>query len=353
MEKNFYDILELSENDRKLQGEEFDKILKANYKKLARQWHPDKFSTKSEKEKSEAEDKFKEISEAYNTLSDPQKRQEYDFGNMEGGFDPFSGFNPFDIFGNRQNRTHQQIYKGQNITIEVGISLEEAYNGGEKEIKYTKKTMCGHCNGTGSDDGKTHTCTYCNGTGMISDVQQRGNMRMVSSHPCPHCNGTGRTFSKPCSHCNGEGMENVEIKEKIIIPAGVADGMYHTFKGKGCDLPKGYNGVSGDLTIVFRINKHPYFIVEPQFKNLKCNLDIDVIDLMLGCEREIKCIDGSTVNIKIPELTENNHVFVIKGKGMPVLNTSDYGNLKVVVDAKMPKKLSNKQRELLKKFKNS
>ena len=352
-DKNYYDILGLSDEDRNLDEKEFESKIKKVYKSLARQWHPDRFSTKSETEQKEAEEKFKEIAEAYNTLSDPEKRRQYDF-QMNGGpdFDPFAGFNPWDIFGGG-GRQRQQTYKGQDINIEVVLTLEEAFAGGEKTVSYKKKTMCGHCNGTGSEDGKTHTCPHCNGTGMISDVQQRGNMRMVSSRPCPHCNGSGKTYSKPCSHCNGEGMKDSDYKETVVFPAGVVDGMYHPFSGKGGELPKGYNGIPGDLNVIFRVKQHPKFAVEPQYRNLRYVLDVEVVDLMLGCEKEIECIDGTTVKLKIPELTENNHMFIIKGKGMPVVGEKEHGNLRVVINAKMPKKLNNKQRELLKKVKCS
>ena len=351
-EKSYYDILELSEEDRNLNEKDFNDKLKKKYKSLARQWHPDRFSTKSEEERKNAEEKFKEIAEAYNTLSDPDKRKQYDFQTGGADFDPFgAGFNPWDIFGGGRQR--QQTYQGQDINIEVVLTLEEAFAGGEKTVSYKKKKMCGHCNGTGSEDGKTHTCSHCNGSGMISEVRQQGNMRMVSSRPCPHCNGTGKTYSKPCPHCNGEGMKDDEYKETVTFPAGIVDGMYHTFSGKGGELPKGYNGIPGDLNVIFRVKQHPKFTVESQYINLKCTLDVDVVDLMLGCEKEIECIDGTTVKLKIPELTENNHIFIIKGKGMPVVGEKGHGNLRVVINAKMPKSLNNKQRKLLKDFKNS
>lgn len=353
-EVNYYSILGLSDDDKNLNEKDFNEKLKKSYKNLARKWHPDKFSTKSEAEKKEAEEKFKEISEAYNTLSDPQKRQEYDFkqnGGMGDGFDPFGGFNPWDIFNRAQASQRQQMYKGQNVDVEVEITLEEAYTGGEKEVTYNTKTMCGNCNGTGSADGKTHTCPHCNGTGTISERRQHGNMTMINNRPCQHCNGTGKSFSEPCPHCHGEGMKTVTNKIKITIPAGVINGAYQTLQGKGCELPKGYNGVSGDLNVFFIVLPHKDFIPEPN-GGLRHVLNLNVIDALLGCEKKIKCIDGSEVSVKIHERVNNNHVFVIKGKGMPIFNGNGKGDMRVVVQLEMPNSLSNKQRELLKKIRD-
>lgn len=350
--KNYYDILEISENDRNLSENEFKKILQKNYKNLAKKWHPDRFSTKSEKEKKEAEEKFKEISEAYNTLSDPQKKQQYDFQQNGGAdFDPFEGFNPWDIFGGR-GRSAQQMYKGQDIQIKVEISLEEAYNGGKKEVQYQKQTTCGHCNGTGSSDGKVETCQHCNGSGMVSEIKQQGNMRMVSSHPCPHCKGSGKKISKPCSHCGGNGMTVTTYKETVEIPRGAKTGSYITLSGKGSELPKGYNGVNGDLHIIFIVKEHD--IYEVSDNDIFMDLHVDIVDAMLGCEKTVKCIDGSEVKIKIPELTKHGHTFIIKGKGMPYINLKDtFGNCCAVITIDMPEKLTNKQKELLKEFKNA
>lgn len=355
VEKNFYDILELSNEERKLNGDEFDKVLKNKYKKLARQWHPDKFSTKSEEEKKNAEEKFKEISEAYNTLSDTEKRQQYDFtqnGGFSGGFNPFGGgFDPFDIFGSRRSQ-QQRTYKGKDIQVEVEVSLEEVYYGGKKEFSYQRMTSCGHCNGTGSADGKSSTCPHCNGSGMVSEVKRQGNMQMMSSRPCPHCQGTGKKITNPCPHCHGEGMKLEVIKETVDVPKGVIDGAYSVLQGKGCGLPKGLNGVNGDLHVIFVVEDNDKFNVNGN--NLISSLDIDIFDALLGCERKVICIDGKEVTIKIPELTKEGHNFVIKGKGMPKFNnSSSYGDLIVKIHYKLPNKLSNKQRELLKKVKEA
>lgn len=351
--KDYYEILGLSEEDKQLGEKDFNSKLKKNYRSLAAKWHPDKFSTKSEDEKNEAEEKFKEISEAYNTLSDSEKRKQYDFQqNMGEGFNPFGGFNPWDIFG-RGGQTQRRQYQGKDINVEVEITLEDAYFGGKRDITYNIVESCGRCNGTGSADGKTHECPHCKGTGMVSEVVQRGNMRMVSSRPCPHCNGSGKTVSDPCPDCGGSGMKEVTKKETIEIPVGVVEGYYFTLAGKGCGLPKGYEGINGDLNIIFKIKPHDIYKCNST-NDLIYSLDVDVVDAMLGCEKVIPCIDGSTVTVKIPELTKHGHVFTIKNRGMKNMMNHNYiGNLKAVVNITMPKSLSNKQRELLEKFKNN
>lgn len=352
MEKNYYDILGINESDRNLSDSEFEKILKANYKKLARTWHPDKFATKSEKEKEEAENKFKEISEAYNTLSDTDKRRQYDFSlNGGGDFDPFAGVDPFSMF--RNMHSGPQVSKGQNIQVQVDITLKESYEGGTKKIKYKVLQTCRNCNGTGSADGKTELCPHCNGTGMITQVQQRGTVRSVMSRPCPHCNRTGKQITTPCPKCNGDGMDVVEKEESINIPKGVTSGNYFVLNGKGCEAKtvKGGRTVNGDLIIIFNIvDDGDDFIRDGD--NLIKEIDVDVFDCMLGCDYKITSIDGKEITINIPELTNHGHIFTIKEKGMPNMQNSNIkGDMKVIIKSKMPKTLSNKQRELLKKIK--
>ena len=352
-EMNFYDILELSNDERQLSGEEFDKVLKNKYKKLARQWHPDKFSTKTEEERKNAEEKFKEISEAYNTLSDPQKRQQYDFtqnGGFGGGFDPFGGgFDPFDIFGRRSQQ--QRTYKGKDIQVEIDVDLKDAYYGGKKTFTYDRLSSCGHCNGTGSADGKNATCPHCNGSGMVTEVKRMGNTQMMSSHPCPHCHGTGKKITNPCPHCHGEGMKKETINETVDIPRGVISGAYTTISGKGNGLPKNLNGVNGDLIVIFNVLDNDTFESRDNSGNLYTDMKINIFNALLGDEQEITCIDGSKVKIKVPELTKTGHNFIIKGKGLPKFNNStQYGDLVVTLEHELPKKLSDKQKIMLKKI---
>lgn len=352
MEKNFYDILGITDQEKNLPANEFDKVLKTKYKKLAREWHPDKFATKSEEEKKTAEERFKEISEAYNTLSDSSKRQQYDY-QMNGGND-FDDMNPFSFFRNMYGGFGQQqrVAKGQNVQTEVIVTLEEVLNGGEKEIEYDVLRGCRHCNGTGSANGKTEICSACNGSGVISDVQRRGNMQTITQRPCPHCHGTGKKITNPCPKCNGDGVEVIKEKEKITIPKGVNSGQYYVLKGKGCEpnAKKGVQTINGDLIVVFTVVNSNGFTREGD--NLLYNLEINVFDALLGCDRKIKTIDGKEITINIPECTNNGHIFTIKSKGLPNMNNSQFvGDMKVIINVTMPKSLTNKDRELLKKLK--
>lgn len=356
MEKSFYDILGITEEEKNLNEKKFNDVLKKKYRELSKKWHPDKFATKSDKEKTEAEEKFKEITEAYNTLSDSEKRRQYDFGNGGNDFDPFSNVDPFSFFRNMHGGGFNgpRIVKGQNVQVEVDVVLKEVYNGGKKKIKYTTLNNCRHCNGTGSENGVVESCPHCNGTGMITDRIQRGNMIQMSSRPCPHCNGTGKKISKPCTHCNGQGMEVINNEEIIDIPKGVVTGQYIVLQSKGCEAPKNSanQSINGDLVVIFNVIDNGYeFLREDD--NLIKYADIDVFDGILGCDLKIQCIDDSEITIRVPELTEPNHTFTIKSKGMPNVNNNHVvGDMKVIIRYKMPKTLSNKQRELLKKVKD-
>ena len=356
MEKNFYDILGITDEEKKLSGSEFEEVLKKNYKRLARTWHPDKFATKSETEKQEAEEKFKEITEAYNTLSDSTKRQQYDFSQNGGDFNGFDDMDPFSFFRNMHGGFGQQaprVVKGQNVQVQVDVTLEEVFNGGEKEVEYNVLKSCRHCNGTGSANGKVETCAACNGSGMITDVQRRGNMQTIMQRPCPHCNGTGKKITNPCPKCNGDGVEVVKEKERVSIPKGINTGQYYVLQGKGCEpkADKGYQTVNGDLVIIFNVINSSDFTREGD--NIIYNLKLNVIDALLGCDKKIKTIDGSEISIHIPECTNHGHIFTIKSKGLPNMNSSQYiGDMKVIVNLVMPKSLSNKDREHLKKVKS-
>jgi molecular chaperone DnaJ len=348
-EKNYYTILGLSDDDRNLNENEFNDKLKKVYKNLARKWHPDKFSTKSEEERKDAEEKFKEISEAYNTLSDPQKRQEYDFRQGGGnGFDPFDGFNPWDIFNRGQASPRQQMFKGQNVDVEVTITLEEAFNGGEKEVTYNTKTMCGHCNGTGSADGKTHTCPHCNGAGVISERRQHGNMTMINNRPCPHCNGSGKTFSDPCPHCNGEGYKAKKTTVEVKIPAGIASHQQLRITGKG---ERGYNGgPNGDLYIEIIVNDHPQF--KRDGSDIHVDVPISFADAALGCTIDVPTAYGD-VELRIPEGVQHGQVFRLKGKGFKSIRGAGIGDQMVKVLVKTPTRLSREERELFEKLRDA
>lgn len=347
MDKNYYEILGVNKNASK---EEISK----NFKKLSLKWHPDKWVTGTEEEKKAAEEKFKEISEAYSVLSDEQKRQEYDMGGSNPfgeGFNPFEGFN-FHFGGNfHQNQPRGPMpIKGEDCRATIEITLEESFNGCEKEISYTKKKTCSHCNGTGSEDKKTTVCPHCNGTGTVTTSQHRGNMFFQQTSTCPLCNGLGYINTKPCKKCGGSGFEDETITEKIAIPKGIQDGMTITYHGKGSPGKNG--GANGNLLININIKNTGSFVrIED---NLVYYDNVPISSALLGYEKTIECLDGTHIKVKVPELTKDNASFVYKGKGMPKLDAFGrnigYGDLAFVVQYVYPKKLTKKHKELLKEW---
>lgn len=350
MNKNFYEILGITDAEKNLSESEFQKVLKTKYKKLAREWHPDKFATKTDAERQEAEEKFKEITEAYNVLSDPDKKHQYDFGGSN-NFNPWDDIDPFSFFHNMRGGNRQQVSKGRDIEVVVNISLEESYNGGEKEIKYNRLRNCGHCNGTGSENGKVETCPHCNGTGIITQQIARGNFMSIHQSPCPHCNGTGKKITNPCAHCNGTGMENIESTEKITIPRGVNTNNYFVVQGKGCEAQRIKNAqcVDGNLIVIFNVHESNF---KREGNDLVKTIELDIYDGLLGCDYTVTAIDGKDITIKIPECCNFGHIFTIKGKGMPEMNNNKkFGDMKIIVHYKMPKSLSKSDKETIKSLK--
>lgn len=358
--KDFYNILGLTEEDKKLPKDEFNKKIKGIYRKMSIMYHPDKQAGKSDAEKKAAEEKFKEVSEAYDTLSDDNKRQQYDMqkngfdGFDFGGFD-FGGFggnpfgNIFDHFGG--GRKQQRVVKGEDLDINVNLTLEDVLNGATKTFKFFKNVACSHCNGTGSKDGKVTTCPQCNGTGRIRNIQRHGNQTFVSESYCPHCHGTGKTASESCPHCGGNGVKRETVTKTIAIPKGFFEGAYMSFTNEG-NAPVKANGdaINGDLNVMFHLLPHSKFTVEGQ--NLKMDLKVNLYEALCGAEKNITCLDGSTINVKIPELTENGKLLKINGKGLPNVNmVNNIGSLIIRVVYEMPKKkLADKQIDLLKEF---
>ena len=350
-EKNYYDILGLDKN---CSQEDINK----KFKKLALQYHPDRWVGKPEKEQKEAEEKFKEINVAYQTLSDPDKRAQSDNPNPFGGangFNPFAGFNPFgdDPFGGfnpfgRGNVRQEHINVGSDIHTTINVTLSDAYNGGKKKITIEKQVHCSDCNGTGSADGEETTCPHCHGTGMISKKTVEGYMTSIISSPCPHCHGTGKIIKNPCKSCNGTGLKIKTVTQEIEIPKGVFDGVQIVYEGLGNE-PKG-KGKNGDLIIQYKVENNDYFKVKGidiiHEENIKFN------EAMLGCEREISFMDGTKQKLTIPEGTKDNTQFTYKNKGMFNLQTRDgYGNYIVVVKYVYPNKLSDEQKKILEGFK--
>ncbi len=359
--KDYYKILEITDDEKKLNNEEFASVCKKKYHSLALKLHPDRWANSSEKEKKEAEEKFKDVAEAYEVLSDPQKRAQYDSGGMD--FD-FGGFDPMDIFrrmsgmgggfGNDPFASvfggGQRVNKGSDIHVEVTLTLEECYKGGKKSVQVQKQKECSHCNGTGSSDGRTHVCPVCKGSGMESEMKQFGRGQFsVMSHPCSKCHGTGKDTSYTrCKHCNGSGLSYEYVTEQIDIPRGIDNGM--AFRGEGKGNAAERNGINGDLIVHVKVAKDNYF-ERPDTLNLIHYESVPFAEALLGFKKEFKCIDGSKVTVNAHELTKPGEAFIFKGKGMPdVMGSGRIGDYAVVINYELPNKLTNKQKEILKKF---
>ena len=318
-----------------------DEIKKA-YRKLALKYHPDK----NPGDKA-AEEKFIEAAEAYDVLSDADKRAKYDqFGhNMgpqgfpggEGGFSAH-GFNMEDIFsqfgdifggrfggqwggatGGRQRSARKPTRKGSDLRIKVKLTLAEIATGVSKTLKIPVQAKCEHCNGTGAKDGTAFTtCTTCHGTGVITEVQQTILGAMQSQSVCPHCGGEGKTITQACSYCHGEGTERKEQVVSFNIPAGVSDGMTLTVKGKG-NAPR-HGGVNGDLLVVIEEIKHPELIRDGN--DVIYNLMLDLPTAILGGSVEVPTITGRA-RLNIAAGTQPGKVLRLRGKGLP--STEGYG----------------------------
>ena len=338
-----------------------EKEIKKAYRKLAMKYHPDV----SEEEGSE--EKFKEISEAYAVLSDEEKRQRYDqFGHagMEGftaedfyqnvNFDDiFQGFdigNIFDLFGfggGSRSRGRSGPQRGSDIYTDVQITLEEAYNGCEKEIKVTRSELCPTCNGSKSKPGHDpQTCPTCNGTGQIKEVSNTFLGQMVNVRPCRQCGGTGKIITDPCDECHGKGSVRKTKTIKLEIPEGVDEGNHLRVSGEGnCGET---SGLEGDLIVSVHIKRNKRF--EREGDHLYYEQQISFPQAALGDIISIPTIEGKEVEFKIHPGTQSGTVFKLKGQGMNSVRHSARGNLYVTVTVVVPKKLNSKQKELLNEF---
>lgn len=353
-----------------------DEIKKA-YRKKAIQYHPDK--NPGDKE---AEEKFKEAAEAYDVLSNPDKRARYDqFGHAGmsgaaggGGFEGFGQgmsmddiFSMFgDIFGGRGGgfsggfgfgggggRTSQRKFRGADLRVKVKLSLKDVATGVEKKFKLKKYVTCTHCHGTGAEgDGGTETCPTCHGTGSVTRTQQSIFGMVQSQSVCPQCNGEGKIIKNKCKHCSGEGIVYGEEVVEVKIPAGVAEGMQISVNGKG-NAGK-HNGVPGDLLVVVEEESHPDLIRDES--DLIYNLLLSVPTAALGGTVEIPTIDGK-VKVKIEPGTQPGKVLRLRGKGLPSVNSYGYntgtGDLLVNVSVYIPETLNKDEKQALEKMQRS
>lgn len=371
MKKDYYEILGLSDSDKKLDNDSFSKVLKKAYRKLCLKYHPDKFASKSDEEKKQAEDKFKEITEAYSVLNDAEKRKRYDmygsvdgngYGDYEGDSDldeilrryanaanPFN--NPFGEGGGfRQGSTKQ---RGSDKRLKINITLKELYEGGTKKINFKLKQACPQCGGSGLGKyGKYNDCPFCNGTGVEIERRVMTGGYFESRHACSHCGGTGKTVVNGCSHCGGTGVVENTITMNIDIPFVTDCNKEYVKRGSG-NMGQ-HNGISGDLYLTYNITNDVdnfYLSSDSPFDIIK-HEDVKLIDCLLGCDLDIVHINGKKVKCHVNKCTPNNNFITIKGEGLPKPN-GDRGDLKVVIRQQFPSELNNDEIKLLTKLKKS
>ena len=350
--KDFYEALGIDKNA----GEE---EIKKAYRKMAKQYHPDVNPGDAA-----AEARFKEISEAYEILSDPEKKSRYDrfghagvdpsYGGGGGaGFDGF-GFGGFDdilssFFGGSATRTRSRNapHKGENVGVEVIISFEEAAFGCERDIEVQRVEACAECGGSGAREGTTPaTCGECGGTGTVTSAQRTMFGVMQSTIDCPKCNGRGKIITSPCSKCNGIGRVRKKKTINVKIPAGIDDGQRISMRGQGSAGTNG--GSAGDLYISVNVLPHKQFVREGNAVLLE--MPISFAQAALGDELEVPTLDGK-VKYKVPEGTQTGTVFRLRGKGIPNLHRENSrGDQFVTVLVATPTGLSSEQKELLRQF---
>ena len=337
-----------------------DTTIKKAYRQLAKKYHPDMNPGDAE-----AEVKFKEVNEAYDVLSDPDKKAKYDqygpaaFDPASGGGAGFGGFGDFgfdinDIFssffgGGSSSAQRNGPVRGSNITVRLTLTFEEAVFGCKKDISYQKVQKCADCSGTGAAKGTSpKTCDHCRGTGYVT-VQQRTMMGMMQTRrQCDHCKGTGKIVETPCGECKGSGFTRVTKKLEVNIPAGIDDGQQITLRGQGSDGANG--GGPGDLNIIISVRPHAVF--ERDGYDLYLEEPITYAEATLGAEIEIPTLEGNQ-KLEIPEGTQTGTTFTLRGKGVQQVNSKYRGNLHVTVVVEVPKGLNREQKELLEKFAQS
>ncbi|MDR2265961.1 MAG: molecular chaperone DnaJ [Christensenellaceae bacterium] len=352
MAANYYDVLGVSKS---ASGDD----IKSAYRQLAKKYHPDVFATATDKQKAEAEAKFKEVQHAYDVLSDPQKKAAFDrFGSEDGpqesgGFGN-AGFSASDIFhdlfnafaGGGHSRSRDSAMQGSDVECQVTLSFKESYTGVEREISYQRTENCHTCKGTGAKNGTAFKiCTKCGGSGR-SYVSQRtplGVMRMES--PCGMCGGTGKIIMDSCPDCRGKGRMNVHRTRKIAIPAGIADGQTISSPNEGSAGVNG--GPNGNLFVTVRVQSHQLFVRDGF--NLKMELPISIIDAIIGAEIEVPTMT-TNVPVTIPDGTQDGTQIRVKGRGMKYLGKESYGDLLITIVLDVPKGLSHKQRRQVKEI---
>ena len=347
--RDFYEVLGIPKNA------STDDI-KSAFRKLARQYHPDV------SKEPDAEEKFKEINEAYGVLSDPQKRARYDqygragLGEM-GGMPDYATMDFSDIFeeilggfgfggfgggGGRSRRPH----RGRDLQVHIDLTFEEAVFGVEKTVELTRNEACGTCHGSGAEPGTNpQRCSTCGGRGEVRQVRQTIFGSMMQSGPCPTCGGRGEVIATPCHTCRGQGQERKTVKKVVPIPAGVDNGNQIRLAGEG--EPGINGGPQGSLYLVVNVQPHQFF--KRRENDILLNLDINIAQAVLGAEVEVPTVNGKE-KLKIPSGTQPGKIFTLKARGVPYVRKSGRGDELVIVNVDIPSKLTKEQKELFEKL---
>ncbi|HEX8991576.1 MAG TPA: molecular chaperone DnaJ [Anaerolineales bacterium] len=345
-DRDYYDILGVGRNAS-------DDEIKSAFRKLARQYHPDV------NKEPDAEERFKEVNEAYGVLSDREKRARYDrygreaLGNLGGFRDYTVDFaDIFDeLFGqfgfSTGRRSRQTPRRGRDLQMPITLSFEEAVFGAEKQIEFERDETCSRCSGTGAEPGTTpQRCPTCGGAGEVRQLRQTILGQMVQTATCPNCGGRGEIISSPCRTCRGSGLERKSVKKTVQIPAGVDSGTQIRLGGEGG--PGVYGGPNGSLFLLLDVKPHQFF--KRRENDIILNLDINIAQAALGADVPVPTLDGDE-NLKIPAGTQPGKIFHMHGKGVPFLRRKDHrGDQLVIVNVDIPSKLTKEQRELFEKL---
>ncbi|MDP3437780.1 MAG: molecular chaperone DnaJ [Bacteroidales bacterium] len=360
--RDYYEVLGVSKD---AAAEEIKKA----YRKMAIKYHPDK--NPGDKQ---SEDKFKEAAEAYDVLSNADKKSKYDqfghsgmsgngggfsgggfsmddifsqFGDIFGGH--FGGFSGFGGFGSTSGRGGRRVNRGSDIRIRVKLDLKEVAHGAEKKVKINKQVSCSACGGKGAkSEADIKTCDTCKGAGQVTRVTQTFIGAMQTSSVCPTCNGEGKIISKPCNVCSGNGLVKEMEEIAFKIPAGVAQGMQLTVQGKGNAAKRG--GVNGDLLVVIEEEAHQD--LQRDGNDLIYSLFISIPDAILGVDADIPAIDGK-LRIKVEPGTQSGKILRLRGKGLPDVNGYGFGDLLVYIQIWTPRKIDKNEKEQLEKMRLS
>ncbi len=365
--RDYYEVLGL---DKSASADD----IKAAYRKAALKWHPDRWVSGTDAEKKTAEEKFKEASEAYSVLSDPDKKAKYDqfgFAGVEGagaqdwsqGFGSlndilnnlfggafggaFSGFGGFGGFGGGQQGA--RTMRGRDIRTRVRLTLEEIAKGCTKEVSIERNRPCPECGGRGAKNSSDiKTCPTCHGTGQVQNVVNSLFGRTMTYTTCPQCHGEGRIVSNPCPRCKGTGLERKRETVQVKVPAGVEDGMQLTIRGEGHAAAR--DGVNGDLLVIIEEQPHPQ--LKRQGADLFYTRVISVPEAMLGTEIQIPTLDGGQ-KLKVDAGTQSGTIIRLRGKGMPQMGSYGKGDLYVKILVWIPRKLSRSEKEAVEAMRTS